>query len=535
MDITVTNVACYGGSTGSITVMTGLKNYNRDNGSTWQPSNVFSGLIADSYNIRVESENGCISDAIPVTISQPEAALDGLSTVINSVCNGGTGTITIDASGGTPSYNYKLNTDADYKTGNTFTVPAGTNYSVTIRDNNNCEMTITGITVTQPEALNAGTIGSAQTICYGATPATFSQSSAPSGGMGTGTYTYKWQSSTDDSNWSDISPAATDATYTHTTALTANTYFRRAVTSGSCGTEYSSPVTVTVNALPNAPAADNIMKCYDGTTYTAGATVGADQTVVWYAAESGTNPASEPSRSAVGTTTAYAAAKITATGCESAARTAVYVHIVEKFVAPDIRLQICTSPPGRTVQLTSYLDSTDYDKVQWEQVSPYPLVSNTETGLITDGYFHENSIYTYKYTLLSPEYSGCGSTSAQVYIRPQSNRIFGKTVDTITICSALAVSRFVNLNQIFGLELGGVWSYPNDDPACIAQNNVTQSISPSKYAGAMVFNAQNAYAEAETNDNYSIIYKGTPAKKFDFVYTASCVTATKRVTLIVTE
>jgi hypothetical protein len=215
-----------------------------------------------------------------------------------------------------------------------------------------------------------------------------------------------------------------------------------------------------------------------------------------------------------------------------AASDSVYVRIIDwNFVAPDIRLQLCSSPPNRMIQLTGYLDSTDYDRVQWKQVSAYPVISNAETGLITDSYFHENGVYTYQYTLLSPEYSGCGSTSARVYIRAQSNRIFGRLVDTITICSALSVSRSVNLNRIFGLELGGVWSYPND-PDGIAQNNVTKFVSPSKYAGAMVFNAQKAYAEAD--DSYNIMYKGAPAKKFDFVYTASCVAAVKRVTLIVT-
>jgi hypothetical protein len=223
------------------------------------------------------------------------------------------------------------------------------------------------------------------------------------------------------------------------------------------------------------------------------------------------------------------AANIGSVNCRSASDS-VYVRIVDKFVAPDIRLQISPSPPNRTVQLTSYLDSTDYNRVEWGQVSPYPVVSNTETGLIMDSYFHRNGTYTYQYTLLSPEYSGCGTTSARVYIRAQSDRILGRTIDTITICSALSVSRFVNLNQIFGLELGGVWTYPNDLDG-IAQNNVTPFVSPSRYAGAMVFNAQKAYAEA--NINYNIVYRGIPAKKFDFVYTAG--SATKRVTLIVTE
>ncbi|MDR2027887.1 MAG: hypothetical protein LBQ01_10110, partial [Prevotellaceae bacterium] len=63
--------------------------------------------------------------------------------------------------------------------------------------------------------------------------------------------------------------------------------------------------------------------------------------------------------------------------------------------------------------------------------------------------------------------------------------------------------------------------------------NIRTFPASSKYFGAVVFNAQKAYGEADSS--YDIIYKGIPAKKFDFVYTASCISGVKRVVLIVTE
>jgi hypothetical protein len=184
--------------------------------------------------------------------------------------------------------------------------------------------------------------------------------------------------------------------------------------------------------------------------------------------------------------------------------------------------------------LSSYLDSTDYNRIKWEQVSPYPVISNTETGLIIDANFHKQSTYMYKYTLSSPEYSGCGSSTAKVYIRTLNDQIFGKMSDTITICSAYADSRAVNLNQIFGFELGG--SIIPDvlrDPDGVAANNVRTLPPSSQYAGATVFNAQKAYAAADSD--YDINYHGVAAKRFDFVYTATCIGGTKRVVLIVTK
>jgi hypothetical protein len=216
-----------------------------------------------------------------------------------------------------------------------------------------------------------------------------------------------------------------------------------------------------------------------------------------------------------------------------AASDSVYVHVVDKYVAPDIRIQICPSPPKRTVQLSKYLDSTDYDRIEWEKVSSYPVIANAETGLIQDANFHKRSTYTFKYTLRSPEYSGCGESSARVYMRVLNDRVFGKTVDTITVCSALATSRSVNLNRIFGLELGGVWSY-SDNPDNVVIDNITEFTAASKYAGAVMFNAQNAYSKA--GDIYNKSYRGISGKAFEFVYTASspCVNVTKRVVLVAT-
>jgi uncharacterized protein (TIGR02145 family) len=85
------------------------------------------------------------------------------------------------------------------------------------------------ITVRAP--LTPGAIQADQTICYNAAPAQFTNVALPTGGNGT--YSYNWQSSTDNLNWSSIG-GATASTYT-ATSLTADTYFRRCVTSDGQG------------------------------------------------------------------------------------------------------------------------------------------------------------------------------------------------------------------------------------------------------------------------------------------------------------
>ena len=55
------------------------------------------------------------------------------------------------------------------------------------------------VLVTVYDDLVAGAIGSAQTICYNTVPSGLTDDTSPSGG--TGSYTYQWQSSTDDATW----------------------------------------------------------------------------------------------------------------------------------------------------------------------------------------------------------------------------------------------------------------------------------------------------------------------------------------------
>lgn len=99
------------------------------------------------------------------------------------------------------------------------------------------------VTITVNPAVTAGTIGIAQTICSGTSPATFTQLTAPTGGNNS--YAYQWQSSTDNSTFNNIG-GATASTYSHSPAtLSANTWFRRTVT--SCGTSVNSTsVAVTI-------------------------------------------------------------------------------------------------------------------------------------------------------------------------------------------------------------------------------------------------------------------------------------------------
>jgi len=88
-----------------------------------------------------------------------------------------------------------------------------------------------------------------QTFCNAGNPYPLTATAA-TGGSGP-PYSYQWQISTDNENWSDIN-GEQGLTYSPPLLL-ATTWYRLAVTDEgtlSCGTVYSYPVTITVNPLP---------------------------------------------------------------------------------------------------------------------------------------------------------------------------------------------------------------------------------------------------------------------------------------------
>ena len=103
---------------------------------------------------------------------------------------------------------------------------------------------ILAVTVSQTSV--AGTIsGGGVSVCSGANSTTLTLSG--------NTGTIQWQSSTDNINFTNVS-GATGLTYTATN-LTATTYYRAVVTSGTCSSATTASVTITVNPTLNASIA----------------------------------------------------------------------------------------------------------------------------------------------------------------------------------------------------------------------------------------------------------------------------------------
>ncbi len=205
----ISNITCNGVADGQIRVTavggTGAYSYEQINpaGPT-NATGIFTGLGDGVYDFRVTDLNGCF-DVVQVTLNQP-AAVTASAVVGNSYngaqlsChNSSDGVITVTASGGTGALHYVFDqfalTNTTGAISGVFTgVPAGTNYTFTVRDANNCTVVTIPVDVVPPTVIVAsGTVTSdfngEHISCPTATDGVITVTA--SGGTITGTYTYR--------------------------------------------------------------------------------------------------------------------------------------------------------------------------------------------------------------------------------------------------------------------------------------------------------------------------------------------------------
>ncbi|MNJ86178.1 hypothetical protein D3C87_36660 [compost metagenome] len=244
---THTNVACFGGNTGTATVIptggiTGSYSYS------WSPSGgtgaTASNLTQGTYTVTV-TDNALTSCTAQQSfnVTQPAAALSGTTTITNVACNTGTtGAINLSPSGGTPGYTF--NWGGGVTTEDRSNLSAGT-YSVTITDANNCSATVSGITVTQPTAISGSTIVT-NVACNGGTTGAINLS--PSGGAPG--YTFNWGGGVTTEDRSNLS---------------AGTYSVTITDANSC-TRTISGITVTQSAAISGTTTVTNVNCNGGST-----------------------------------------------------------------------------------------------------------------------------------------------------------------------------------------------------------------------------------------------------------------------------
>jgi SprB repeat len=112
----------------------------RINGASFSTDAVFEGLAPGIYTVEVKDKNGCLGVLSPspeVTNPSSTLALTITNTEGDAECVTNNGTITVEATGGTGPYTYKLGT-VDKGAETTYSGLAPGNYNVTVTDSENC-------------------------------------------------------------------------------------------------------------------------------------------------------------------------------------------------------------------------------------------------------------------------------------------------------------------------------------------------------------------------------------------------------------
>jgi len=163
-----TNVSCNGGSDGAFTLIgfggTAPYFYSLD-GGPFVPTNSFSGLDSGYYNVLLLDASGCIAIR-EVTITEPTLPQASVAGLTNVGCLGdSTGSVTFSSFGGTAPYEYALD-GVSFQSTETFNGLASGNYTITVRDANNCTNT-TAFTITEPTALGLSLADVTDANCHG--------------------------------------------------------------------------------------------------------------------------------------------------------------------------------------------------------------------------------------------------------------------------------------------------------------------------------------------------------------------------------
>jgi uncharacterized membrane protein len=204
LSTSVTNVTCNGGNNGAVNLTvsgaTGVVSYSWSNGSTAED---LSGLTAGVYSVTVTDAAACTATAT-VTVTQP-TQLTASSSAPPITTVGGTTTVTVSATGGTPPYT---------GTG-TFVRSAGT-YTFTVTDANGCTTTTT-ITLSDPGCNISLATSVTNVSCNGGNNGAINLTVTGA----TGTVTYNWSNGATSEDLTGLSAGAYSVTVTDAANCTA--------------------------------------------------------------------------------------------------------------------------------------------------------------------------------------------------------------------------------------------------------------------------------------------------------------------------
>jgi len=179
-DVNTTNVSsCFGGNDGTIHIVTNgggtpTYDFSIDGGTSYIANNNFSNLFAGIYDVIVRDSHNCTDtfNTRVVEIGEPAQLVINSEVESNPKCYGdSTGTITVNASGGTGQITYSPDNGAHFYVNNILSgLKAGVTYNIVVQDAHGCTTVGGSHVLGQPAELVIDSIA-AQNVndCFGGT------------------------------------------------------------------------------------------------------------------------------------------------------------------------------------------------------------------------------------------------------------------------------------------------------------------------------------------------------------------------------
>ncbi|GAF03583.1 SprB repeat-containing protein [Saccharicrinis fermentans] len=161
-NIEITDVLCYGESTGAIKVSASGGTVAGDYTYIWNGPSLASGanptnLVAGLYDLKIIDDEGCELDLTGIEIKQPATHVKLSNPIIENVTTvgGDDGKITVDVEGGVAPYSYKWYNSLGVEVGDDNRVQTdlkADTYRVEVTDKNGCTFVLINLTVIEPGA-----------------------------------------------------------------------------------------------------------------------------------------------------------------------------------------------------------------------------------------------------------------------------------------------------------------------------------------------------------------------------------------------
>jgi gliding motility-associated-like protein len=169
--IQISDVTCLGKNDGTVTIYssggTGIIEYSADNGVSFGTSSLIGSLAAGAYTAVIRDENECPPvNNIPFSLTVLDTV--GIDTIIvtDATCMGiDDGSVQITAFGGSGIYEYSTDGGTNYVSDDLITSLAGGDYTVTVKDDQDCISEQQPVTITYADTVEIASVTHTNVTC----------------------------------------------------------------------------------------------------------------------------------------------------------------------------------------------------------------------------------------------------------------------------------------------------------------------------------------------------------------------------------